>query len=257
MNVWECHTGKLKHSEVGHGSLHILLVTWCDALLISLFQTYMRFKSKICLLWSFLWLANWNVVFPERGFKPVTNFMRNLSALSSWYSVYTSAIAFIVSPHRHNQPVSGVQAVSALNKQNTLDIKDESNHWGNSCIIFWWKTEGRKNELGVCLHRSTCMQHGMAGPSPCSFSLPSCASLWITSLPGQWLCCSSVKWIEVHNQQREPYWLDSSSLVSVTNDVFNILNTQSFHCVFIVFWKQLRTVWILTVWQIELKYFMN
>uniref|UniRef100_A0A3Q3EK75 GRAM domain containing 4 n=1 Tax=Labrus bergylta TaxID=56723 RepID=A0A3Q3EK75_9LABR len=36
------------------------------------------------------------VVFPERGFKPVTNFMRNLSALSSWYSVYTSAIAFIV-----------------------------------------------------------------------------------------------------------------------------------------------------------------
>ncbi|XP_074534549.1 GRAM domain-containing protein 4-like [Halichoeres trimaculatus] len=32
----------------------------------------------------------------KRGFKPVTNFMRNLSALSSWYSVYTSAIAFIV-----------------------------------------------------------------------------------------------------------------------------------------------------------------
>ncbi|XP_023275736.1 GRAM domain-containing protein 4-like [Seriola lalandi dorsalis] len=31
----------------------------------------------------------------ERGFRPVTNFMRNLSALSSWYSVYTSAIAFI------------------------------------------------------------------------------------------------------------------------------------------------------------------
>uniref|UniRef100_A0A3P8PRK1 GRAM domain-containing protein n=1 Tax=Astatotilapia calliptera TaxID=8154 RepID=A0A3P8PRK1_ASTCA len=27
---------------------------------------------------------------------PVTNFMRNLSALSSWYSIYTSAIAFIV-----------------------------------------------------------------------------------------------------------------------------------------------------------------
>uniref|UniRef100_A0A671YKL1 GRAM domain containing 4 n=1 Tax=Sparus aurata TaxID=8175 RepID=A0A671YKL1_SPAAU len=32
----------------------------------------------------------------KRGFKPVTNFKRNLSALSSWYSVYTSAIAFIV-----------------------------------------------------------------------------------------------------------------------------------------------------------------
>uniref|UniRef100_A0A3B4US81 GRAM domain containing 4 n=1 Tax=Seriola dumerili TaxID=41447 RepID=A0A3B4US81_SERDU len=31
----------------------------------------------------------------KRGFRPVTNFMRNLSALSSWYSVYTSAIAFI------------------------------------------------------------------------------------------------------------------------------------------------------------------
>ncbi|KAG7215431.1 hypothetical protein INR49_022501 [Caranx melampygus] len=32
----------------------------------------------------------------KRGFRPVTNFMRNLSALSSWFSVYTSAIAFIV-----------------------------------------------------------------------------------------------------------------------------------------------------------------
>lgn len=32
----------------------------------------------------------------KRGFKPVTNFKRNLSALSSWYSVYTSAIAFII-----------------------------------------------------------------------------------------------------------------------------------------------------------------
>lgn len=41
-------------------------------------------------------------VFPERGAKPVTNFMRNLSALSSWHSVYTSAIAFIVS----SQPFS-------------------------------------------------------------------------------------------------------------------------------------------------------
>ncbi|XP_077066934.1 GRAM domain-containing protein 4 isoform X2 [Siphateles boraxobius] len=32
----------------------------------------------------------------KRGAKPVTNFMRNLSALSSWHSVYTSAIAFII-----------------------------------------------------------------------------------------------------------------------------------------------------------------
>uniref|UniRef100_A0A7N8XJT6 GRAM domain containing 4 n=1 Tax=Mastacembelus armatus TaxID=205130 RepID=A0A7N8XJT6_9TELE len=32
----------------------------------------------------------------KRGFRPVTNFMRNLSALSSWYSLYTTAIAFIV-----------------------------------------------------------------------------------------------------------------------------------------------------------------
>ncbi|XP_017330226.2 GRAM domain-containing protein 4 isoform X1 [Ictalurus punctatus] len=32
----------------------------------------------------------------KRGAKPVTNFMRNLSALSSWHSVYTSAIAFIL-----------------------------------------------------------------------------------------------------------------------------------------------------------------
>lgn len=34
---------------------------------------------------------------PERGAKPVTNFVKNLSALSDWYSIYTSAIAFTVS----------------------------------------------------------------------------------------------------------------------------------------------------------------
>lgn len=32
----------------------------------------------------------------KRGFRPVSNFMRNLSALSSWYSVYTTAIAFLI-----------------------------------------------------------------------------------------------------------------------------------------------------------------
>uniref|UniRef100_A0A3Q3VNK4 GRAM domain-containing protein n=1 Tax=Mola mola TaxID=94237 RepID=A0A3Q3VNK4_MOLML len=32
----------------------------------------------------------------RRGARPVTNFLRNLSALSNWYSVYTSAIAFII-----------------------------------------------------------------------------------------------------------------------------------------------------------------
>ncbi|XP_015685530.1 GRAM domain-containing protein 4-like [Protobothrops mucrosquamatus] len=32
----------------------------------------------------------------KRGAKPVTNFVKNLSALSDWFSVYTSAIAFII-----------------------------------------------------------------------------------------------------------------------------------------------------------------
>ncbi|KAG8439888.1 hypothetical protein GDO86_005885 [Hymenochirus boettgeri] len=32
----------------------------------------------------------------KRGAKPVTNFVKNLSALSDWHSVYTSAIAFIM-----------------------------------------------------------------------------------------------------------------------------------------------------------------
>lgn len=32
----------------------------------------------------------------KRGFRPVSTFMRNLSALSSWYSVYTSAISFLI-----------------------------------------------------------------------------------------------------------------------------------------------------------------
>lgn len=32
----------------------------------------------------------------KRGFRPVSNFMRNVSALSSWYSIYTTAIAFLI-----------------------------------------------------------------------------------------------------------------------------------------------------------------
>ncbi|TRY59250.1 hypothetical protein DNTS_026387 [Danionella cerebrum] len=32
----------------------------------------------------------------KRGARPVTNFLRNLSALSNWHSAYTSAIAFII-----------------------------------------------------------------------------------------------------------------------------------------------------------------
>ncbi|NXG23653.1 GRAM4 protein, partial [Grallaria varia] len=32
----------------------------------------------------------------KRGAKPVTDFVKNLSALSDWYSIYTSAIAFII-----------------------------------------------------------------------------------------------------------------------------------------------------------------
>ncbi|XP_067346031.1 GRAM domain-containing protein 4 isoform X2 [Channa argus] len=32
----------------------------------------------------------------KRGARPVTNFLRNLSALSNWHSIYTSAIAFII-----------------------------------------------------------------------------------------------------------------------------------------------------------------
>ncbi|KAJ0069917.1 hypothetical protein NL108_016146, partial [Boleophthalmus pectinirostris] len=32
----------------------------------------------------------------QRGFRPVSNFKRNVTALSSWYSVYTSAIAFLI-----------------------------------------------------------------------------------------------------------------------------------------------------------------
>ncbi|KGL91841.1 GRAM domain-containing protein 4, partial [Charadrius vociferus] len=32
----------------------------------------------------------------KRGAKPVTNFVKNLTALSDWYSIYTSAIAFII-----------------------------------------------------------------------------------------------------------------------------------------------------------------
>ncbi|RMC10309.1 hypothetical protein DUI87_13111 [Hirundo rustica rustica] len=34
----------------------------------------------------------------KRGAKPVTNFIKNISALLDWYSIYTSAIAFIENP---------------------------------------------------------------------------------------------------------------------------------------------------------------
>lgn len=42
-------------------------------------------------------LTVWSDLSPERGAKPVTSFVKNLSALSDWYSIYTSAIAFTVS----------------------------------------------------------------------------------------------------------------------------------------------------------------
>lgn len=57
----------------------------------------------------------------ERGAKPVTSFVKNLSALSDWYSVYTSAIAFTVSAPQgeggtfrqpSRQPASTVPEVS-------------------------------------------------------------------------------------------------------------------------------------------------
>uniref|UniRef100_A0A8C5HPV8 GRAM domain-containing protein 4-like n=1 Tax=Gouania willdenowi TaxID=441366 RepID=A0A8C5HPV8_GOUWI len=41
-------------------------------------------------------LFNFYHISSERELRPVNNFKKNLSALSSWYSVYTSAIAFIV-----------------------------------------------------------------------------------------------------------------------------------------------------------------
>lgn len=47
-------------------------------------------------LWGVMLMPQ-SALSPERGAKPVTSFVRNLSALSDWYSVYTSAIAFTVS----------------------------------------------------------------------------------------------------------------------------------------------------------------
>lgn len=59
-------------------------------------------------------------MFSERGAKPVTNFMRNLSALSSWHSVYTSAIAFIVSQRQTTQsPHTYVCFTAIINIHNT------------------------------------------------------------------------------------------------------------------------------------------
>lgn len=58
----------------------------------------------------------WSVLSPERGAKPVTSFVKNLSALSDWYSVYTSAIAFTVSPWGQGRSVrpAGASTVSEL-----------------------------------------------------------------------------------------------------------------------------------------------
>uniref|UniRef100_A0A8C9KED7 GRAM domain containing 4 n=1 Tax=Panthera tigris altaica TaxID=74533 RepID=A0A8C9KED7_PANTA len=51
------------------------------------------------------------VLSPERGAKPVTSFVKNLSALSDWYSVYTSAIAFTVN---RGSPISLLKARDCL-----------------------------------------------------------------------------------------------------------------------------------------------
>ena len=65
---------------------------------------------------------------PERGAKPVTSFVKNLSALSDWYSVYTSAIAFTVSvPHRVGACAPhGVGAVLP-------DGRGVCSQWGGGC----------------------------------------------------------------------------------------------------------------------------
>lgn len=120
-------------------------------------------------------------LFPERGFKPLTNFKRNLTALSSWNSVYTSAIAFIVSPTRTH----------TRDKETRMLIVWWSYN-GIMFVLFGKKTAGlsassdKECNFVLCvLHRSTCMRRGTAGPSRCSCFSPSCASPWIVSLPGQ------------------------------------------------------------------------
>lgn len=92
--IQEIYQTRKMHLDQKDRVVHILMATWCTALFNH------SYKTQKTQSWGFS-VSDWSV-FLERGLKPVTNFKRNLAALSSWYSVYTSAIAFIVSPQRRS-----------------------------------------------------------------------------------------------------------------------------------------------------------
>lgn len=69
----------------------------CFACFGSLSAGVASLTPQVCLRAGEHWPNHAIILSPERGAKPVTNFVKNLSALSDWYSVYTSAIAFTVS----------------------------------------------------------------------------------------------------------------------------------------------------------------
>lgn len=164
------------------------------------------------------------VCFPERGFRPVTNFMRNLSALSSWYSVYTSAIAFIVShrlPRRHVRFIAIKFVIGKIVFFFNVKLEYQQVKMGVFTEYFLLIYEcpfflGNLLQLSAdqcCLcvhHRSTCMQPGMAGPSQCSCSSLSSGSPWITSLPGHFslpdLLPPALTWQSEHRCVVSVHW---------------------------------------------------
>lgn len=132
----------------------------------------------------------------ERGARPVTNFLRNLSALSNWHSVYTSAIAFIVSVKLiffifHNyvlyqrtiilllQFAKGLISTDFLNVfmiQDSLPPALWSSDWNAHCA---WpmcvNVSLRPADLHVCcLARLGCSHVTLPGHSALVFKLPHC-----------------------------------------------------------------------------------
>lgn len=81
----------------GSGVPRACVFAVCFACFGSLSAGVASLTPQVCLRAGEHWHDHAIILSPERGAKPVTNFVKNLSALSDWYSVYTSAIAFTVS----------------------------------------------------------------------------------------------------------------------------------------------------------------
>lgn len=92
--------------------------------------------------------------FSERGARPVTNFLRNLSALSNWHSVYTSAIAFIVSVHFSYSQYLANYSIVQLCWLNSRQKRERSINWLQNPLCCTWQYIEMDGKIMSSLQRS-------------------------------------------------------------------------------------------------------